>query len=202
MEKSELLYAFFSLFIVFVMVFTHEYHVDNGVNKSRGYISAIFIGLLLFLIIISGIIFNIAILKNFFKFMGDTFFEEENIIHYVNLFRIVGIFFGITIIAIPFINNDKTLDKIKATIYGFIIFIYNIIELLKTNMQEGFTKTWLFIMLLLIVNIIVINLFLVKWKKNYKNFFNKDSYGYLCLGNNFQDVSPEEPLICPINNLQ
>ena len=67
MEKTELLYTISSLFIIFVMVFTHEYHIDRGVNASRGYISAIFVGLLVFLCILSGIIFNIGILKNFFN---------------------------------------------------------------------------------------------------------------------------------------
>ena len=142
------------------------------------------------------------VLKNFFKFGDDSFFGEDNVIHYVNMFRIVSIFFGIAIFAIPFINNDKTIDKIKGILYSCIIIIYNFVEMFKTNKQEGFTKTWLFIGLSLIVNTIVINLFLVKWKKNYKHFFNKDSYGYLCLDTKFNDISLEEPLICPINNLQ
>lgn len=209
-EGKKLIYTFISLFIVFVMVFVHEYHVETKINKSRGFIASIFMGILGILFITFIILFLIRFKFGFnFFHLDDTFFHDDNIIHFTNIFRVVSFFFGITILILAFtVKNPNTLqyakhDKWKEIIYGFVIIIYNSLEILYSN-KEVIGETWKFLLLTTVISAIYIGSILgvTNLKKKYKDFFNKDSYGYLCLGKKFEDISLKHQLICPTNKLQ
>ena len=130
---------------------------------------------------------------------GDSL--EDNFIHFTNIFRIVGIFFGITMIILPHMNEALLRDKVKYTLYSLLTIIFYVVEFIN-NSYNSDIRTWKFALLVFGISSIYISVLLGFTKSNYKDFFNKDSYGYFCLGKKFKDISLEQPLICPTNKLQ
>lgn len=193
----ELIYTLVSIFIVFNMVFIHEIHVEKKVTKSRAFIAGNMIGLIAVIFIFFGFFFALKKfdITNFFNFGEDI---NSNFIYFTNIFRVLGIFFGITMMSIPYINKAITRDKVKYTLYSLLTISFYLYEIIiKGNIRV----TWKYLLLLIIISVIYIGLIIGLSKYDYKDFFNKDSYGYFCLGKNFKDISLEQPLICPTNKL-
>lgn len=198
---SELKYTLVSIFIVFNMVFIHEFHVEKKVTKSRGFIAGNMIGLMVVLFIFFGFFFALNIYNNNTNFFNITNDIDMNFIYFTNIFRVVGFFFGITMIILLHINQSLLRDKVKYTLYSLLTISFYLYEIIikEENRNVYMLK---FLLWSIIISVIYIGLIIGFTKSNYQDFFNKDSYGYFCLGKKFKDISLEQPLICPTNKLQ
>ena len=100
--RIDLIFTIISLFITFIMVFIHEYHVEKKISKSRGFVAGIFIGLIFLLFIIFIACYALTNVTNF-EIVSESI--KDNFIHLINIFSVVGFFFGITIFSLPYINT-------------------------------------------------------------------------------------------------
>jgi len=204
-EGKEVIYTFVSLLIVFIMFFSYDLHIDTTVRKSRVFIFLYFILLIFVLFIVFGICFILQ-KKNIIEFSFNV-----NILHnFTNIFRIVGLFVGVTGVVMPSIIwniNSKLINPIlqsaredisKVIMYSLaIIFFY----LSEFNLNNLSTNNRVYLLLLFSVCCIGVGLILGLGKNKYQNFYNKDEYGFLCVADKFKDVSLD-PLICPRNKLK
>ena len=157
---KELIYTLVSIFIIFNMVFIHEFHVEKKVTKSRGFIAGNMIGL----IAVNFIFFAFFFVLNKF---GTNLFEfgedlKSNFIHFTNIFRIVGIFFGITMIILPHMNEALLRDKVKYTLYSLLTIIFYVVEFINNSDN----RTWKFALLVFGISSIYISVLLfLSWEK-------------------------------------
>ena len=207
-DNKELIYTFVSLLIVFIMIFSYDIHIDKNLRKSRGFIAYNFIILIAVLFFVFGICFFLK-KKNIIDFGLD----DNPVIGFTNIFRIVGFFFGITSFALPILSvtnynikpkEQVKIDIAKITVYSFFIMVFYAYEFFKGDSNNNLRDDRYLIYLSILFAVCCIYIGLILGLKNNKNkyqyFYSKDNYGSLCIAENFKDVSLD-PLICPTNKL-